>query len=194
MTDDYKALAVLTIPGTTARMMEPEGVDHQDHGGDDDASPTSTSTPSSSHSDQQPSEHPQSEHPQPEEQPLTPEEMLRSIATLPEKPTKAMRSLIDLPVVRVPNLREGKKQDLAIRPVNHEAALAQSRGHEAPTACEHCQRQRGVWIGCVIVPGYFRGACANCHYMGQGTRCSLRPGKLHFSSSWECSVSECALY
>lgn len=151
---------------------------------DNEHSPMSTSTPISAHSDHDNAAAdevidsgavPRSEHP-------NNEEGLQNIESLPQKPTKAMRSLINLSAVRVPQLREGKRQDLAIRPVNHEAALAQSRGQEALAPCDHCNRQRGIWVGCVVVPGYFRGACANCHYMGQGTRCSLRPGRLNQSS------------
>jgi hypothetical protein len=29
----------------------------------------------------------------------------------------------------------------------------------------------------VVVAGFLKGSCANCHYNGDGRRCSFRPGK-----------------
>ena len=41
----------------------------------------------------------------------------------------------------------------------------------------HCERGDGPWDQCIIVPGFFGGSCANCHYGGEGTHCSFHAGK-----------------
>ena len=76
-------------------------------------------------------------------------------------------------VVRPVRLRVSR--DLNIdRPSNRHAVMGQQRGTLAQTPCLTCQRQRGPFSECVVVPGLFHGACANCSYNTGGTMCSFR--------------------
>ena len=65
------------------------------------------------------------------------------------------------------------------RHANREAALAFSVGdlRTGTAACDRCQRNRGAFVGCVVVSGFFKGACANCHHGGEASKCSFRSGK-----------------
>lgn len=58
---------------------------------------------------------------------------------------------------------------------NVEALLSQATGPQVvpEQACNHCQRGHGLFASCVIVPGRLFD-CANCHWAGQGHRCSFR--------------------
>lgn len=44
--------------------------------------------------------------------------------------------------------------------------------------CVPCAGKRGrpggPWEECVVAVGFSGGACANCHYGGNSTRCSFR--------------------
>ena len=70
-------------------------------------------------------------------------------------------------------LRAGRTTTLT-RPTNLEAALGQATGQVAAQGCTHCAGGFGAWVVCVVVPGFFGGSCANCHYGSEGSRCSLR--------------------
>lgn len=61
------------------------------------------------------------------------------------------------------------------RSENVEALLAQATGAQVvpDQACNHCQRGQGLFTSCVVVPGRLL-ECANCHWAGQGHRCSFR--------------------
>jgi hypothetical protein len=73
-------------------------------------------------------------------------------------------------------LREGREIVLDKRAVNQEAAMAQLRGQVCADACEHCKKGSGPFESCVVLRGFFKGSCANCHYGSEGKRCSFRPG------------------
>ncbi|KAF2179672.1 hypothetical protein K469DRAFT_798433 [Zopfia rhizophila CBS 207.26] len=64
--------------------------------------------------------------------------------------------------------------NLAARPTNLEAALAQRSGTLAPAPCTACARGGGPFTTCVVVTSYLNGSCSNCHYSSEGARCSLR--------------------
>jgi hypothetical protein len=54
--------------------------------------------------------------------------------------------------------------------------LAYSRGQvkDDLQACRDCRRGRGPFKKCVILDGYFKKSCSNCHYSAEGMRCSFR--------------------
>jgi Protein of unknown function (DUF3716) len=81
------------------------------------------------------------------------------------------------PAARRPILRDENRQLLLSQQSNREAYLAQCVGVVSPTPCGHCAKDDGPWDQCVSVPGFLVGSCANCHYGGEGTRCSLRGSK-----------------
>ncbi|KAL2275335.1 hypothetical protein FJTKL_02131 [Diaporthe vaccinii] len=44
-------------------------------------------------------------------------------------------------------------------------------------ACDHCQKGRGPFAECVVVEGFAAGACGNCHWNSEGSRCDSHPSK-----------------
>jgi hypothetical protein len=96
-----------------------------------------------------------------------------ALPALPARPTQAMAALALLPPRRRPVLRAGRTTNPA-RPSNLEAELGQIVGQARNFQCAHCTRGSGVWTVCVVVPGFFHGSCANCHYGSEGARCSFR--------------------
>lgn len=89
------------------------------------------------------------------------------------KPTKA---IAQMELLRGVELRQGRDQINLFPPQNCEAALAYSRGQvrNGVLACLDCKRGRGPFVKCVILEGYLKGSCSNCHYSAEGARCSLR--------------------
>ena len=99
------------------------------------------------------------------------------------KTTSAQTVLAAAPATRVPVLRPSTGTPRAlnlVRPSNREAYLAQATGVVSAAPCGHCARGVGPWTECVVVAQLFGGSCANCHYGGEGVRCSLRPGKYFY--------------
>lgn len=84
-----------------------------------------------------------------------------------------MTRLAALPPLRAPALRAGRTTNPA-RPSNLEAEIGQMVGQVQPLGCTHCVGGSGTWTQCVVVPGFFGGSCANCHYGSEGSRCSFR--------------------
>ena len=66
------------------------------------------------------------------------------------------------------------------RSSNREAYLAQCVGAVQTASCKSCSKGHGPWKGCVVIAGYLKESYANCHYNGEGQRCSFRPGKSNF--------------
>jgi hypothetical protein len=94
------------------------------------------------------------------------------------KATRAFAGLSALPVLRSASLRASRPGALdLLRSSNREAYLAQCVGVASATPCKSCKKGTGPWVGCVAVAGFLRGSCANCHFGGLGSRCSLRSGK-----------------
>jgi hypothetical protein len=54
---------------------------------------------------------------------------------------------------------------------NTESWLAHSRGDPAPVPCRYCHKGKPKFEGCILLPGYFCGACTNCHINGEDSRC-----------------------
>jgi hypothetical protein len=93
------------------------------------------------------------------------------------KPSRAFTALSLLPSARAAEARSNKTLDL-LRPSNREAYLTQCVGAVSAAPCKSCSKGLGPWKQCCVAAGFLRGSCANCHYGGEGKRCSLRPGKL----------------
>jgi hypothetical protein len=100
----------------------------------------------------------------------------RRNTTLPE-PSRAFTALSLLRSACAAEARSSKTLDL-LRHSNREAYLTQCVGAVSPTPCKSCSKGLGPWKQCCVAAGFLRGSCANCHYGGEGKRCSLRPGKL----------------
>jgi hypothetical protein len=97
-----------------------------------------------------------------------------------KNPSRAFTALALLPSLRAAEARSDKTLDL-LRSSNREAYLVQCVGVLQATPCKSCSKGLGPWKQCCVVADFLRGSCANCHYGGEGKRCSLRPGKLfHF--------------
>lgn len=60
------------------------------------------------------------------------------------------------------------------RQQNAQAAQAYMRGDAANPPCISCSKGSGPFPICVTVADSLRGACASCHYGGEGSRCSFR--------------------
>jgi len=89
-----------------------------------------------------------------------------------------LRFIMNLPVEQVPVLRKtfnnSKAQNIPSYLIQATGALLSQQA-----ACERCQRQNGVYHGCVVsrdplVNQVFRGACAGCWYGRMGSKCTLR--------------------
>ena len=64
---------------------------------------------------------------------------------------------------------------IELRSSNQKAAvLGQRRGQVASSACAQCSAPSAKFHECVVVPGFFSGACCNCVYHYKGSSCSFR--------------------
>ena len=88
-------------------------------------------------------------------------------------PTRALTELHVLPAHRTPVLRPGRGITYN-KSQNAEAEIGQYVGQLAGRPCTHCAGGSGCWTECVVVAGFFRGSCCNCHYASEGSRCSFR--------------------
>jgi hypothetical protein len=57
------------------------------------------------------------------------------------------------------------------RRANYEALLIQATGELPEQECERCVSGWGPFTECVTSPIAGNGACGNCHYNSQGTKC-----------------------
>ncbi|PWY61667.1 hypothetical protein BO83DRAFT_462149 [Aspergillus eucalypticola CBS 122712] len=62
------------------------------------------------------------------------------------------------------------------RPSYINACLIQSRGSRLPAPCSRCHAHPGTMTfpSCRHLPGAWGGACANCKWSDQASRCSVR--------------------
>jgi Protein of unknown function (DUF3716) len=95
-----------------------------------------------------------------------------------KKTTGAITAFSQMRAARRADARTSKTLDLQ-RSSNREAYLAQCVGAVKTAPCKSCLKGQGPWQGCVVVAGFLKESCANCHYNGEGKRCSFRPGKFH---------------
>ncbi|KAI9733090.1 MAG: hypothetical protein M1834_003637 [Cirrosporium novae-zelandiae] len=100
---------------------------------------------------------------------------------LPSPPSRAMTALKEMDVVRPLVLRAHRQTArvtaLGSRRGYHQAesALGHVRGEEAKMPCEKCQKLRGPYAQCIILPGNVGfGACSNCHHESQSIHCTIR--------------------
>jgi hypothetical protein len=100
-------------------------------------------------------------------------ELALALPPIPEKPFAAFTGLVRLPSARRPELRPACEVINLTRMGNREAILAQSVGAPAPSPCGLCAKSGGPWTSCVVVTGFLRGSCANCHYGGSSVKCTL---------------------
>lgn len=65
------------------------------------------------------------------------------------------------------------------RHVNREATLIFSMKNLRieTAACDRCQRNRSAFVNCVVVFGFFKKTCVNCHYDDKANKCSFRSDK-----------------
>ncbi len=61
--------------------------------------------------------------------------------------------------------------------IQHEAALAYTRGNVADRWCKRCAAGDGNFPMCVVVKGEMEGACANCHFGRKKGKCSLHKSR-----------------
>jgi hypothetical protein len=109
-------------------------------------------------------------------------DLTQALPPVAKKPSAAFTSLARLLPTRRPELRRAKQDE--VRPArgvpnlsrmsNREATVAQSVGAPAPSPCGLCAKGGGLWTSCVVVAGFLRGSCANCHYGGNGFKCTFR--------------------
>ncbi|RHZ63994.1 DUF3716 domain-containing protein [Aspergillus thermomutatus] len=107
-------------------------------------------------------------------------DMAMDITCYEGKPSRAMEALGQKTAVREPVWRATYDPEESFnlgRFVNWEALQVQCIGAVTASPCEHCRRGYGPWAQCVMLQGYLRGSCANCHYNSDGARCSFRPPK-----------------
>ena len=100
---------------------------------------------------------------------------------LPATASAIMKTLKTRPVLRGVDLRiqAGRLRNPRYdgRNANWEAGLAQRCGQVASSPCSSCAGGYGCFTECVVLSGFFRGACANCHHGSTAVRCSFYNGK-----------------
>ena len=84
--------------------------------------------------------------------------------------TVQMRNLVQMRLVRPLQLRRAITVN---RQQNAQACIAYLCGTVEPKPCGPCSRGSGPFQECVTVEGSLLGACASCHYGGEGGRCTF---------------------
>jgi hypothetical protein len=93
---------------------------------------------------------------------------------------KLLYSLRNAPVVRHLQKNDATRAGFTTNKSENLIALyIQLSGKESSERCRPCAQLRGVWAQCVITSDALlqhstKGACANCYYNGQASRCSFR--------------------
>lgn len=98
---------------------------------------------------------------------------------LPPNASLTALRLAKMPIVRGLELRPKKTlRGLELGKANLEASLGQVRGH--PPVSGFCSRcvfgrcwMKGPFAECIVVPGFFAGACCNCRYNRDGSGCDF---------------------
>jgi len=84
--------------------------------------------------------------------------------------TMHMRNLIQMSRIRPLQLRRAVTVN---RQQNAQACMAYLCGKVERKPCGPCSRGSGPFRECVTVDGSLLGACASCHYGGEGSRCNF---------------------
>ena len=98
------------------------------------------------------------------------------IEILPTKASQALKNMVAMPWKRPVALRPNKEckfEPAARRNCNQEAALCQTRGDIREEPCVSCDKGKGIFAQCIVVPGEFGGACGSCRYNRKQAKCSL---------------------
>ena len=115
---------------------------------------------------------------------------LQALLPLPVWASSTARQIADLPRTRNSTLRAGRIAPRITTPAtsqirsNYEACLADQRGMPPPLQCKHCShpsRPGGPFTECVVLTGFFGGACTNCKVNNTASRCSLYTRMLYSS-------------
>jgi hypothetical protein len=88
--------------------------------------------------------------------------------------TNQMQNLLLVSVKRPIKVKRGISVN---RQQNAQAAQAYIRGDIASSPCTSCRKGAGPFPTCVVAPDCLLGACASCHYGGEGARCSFRKSR-----------------
>jgi hypothetical protein len=104
------------------------------------------------------------------------------------------RSLEMLPLARQLFIVWPKKRPLEIRKhhtvsvdrsVKLQACMAYTVGEVAKSPCDTCAKGYGVFPKCVIVDGFFKGACTTCHYRSHASSVLSELASLNTKSCFE---------
>jgi hypothetical protein len=106
-------------------------------------------------------------------------------AGMRHRTTVQMQLMVPMTEQRHLELRPGRMISFK-RQQNAEAAIGQLRGRLKKNACESCKGCSGPFTQCVVVRNALKGACANCHYGGEGRRCNFHES---FDSKSDGSLS-----
>jgi hypothetical protein len=107
---------------------------------------------------------------------------LQALLPLPHWASSTARRIADLPQTRNSILRAGRIAPRLTPPAtsqinsNYEASLADQRGSPPPRACRHClhaSRPGGPFTECIVLEGFFEGACTNYKVNNTASRYSL---------------------
>lgn len=103
-------------------------------------------------------------------------QLLRSSFLEEPRRSRALAALLALPDARHLEFRALDSNDLPnlVRMQNLEAAVGYTVGDLVQPQCTSCAAGHGQFLECVRVEGYLHGSCTNCHFGGEGARCSLR--------------------
>ena len=116
---------------------------------------------------------------------------LQALLPLPSWASSTARRIADLPITRNSSLRAGKTAPRLSPPAtsqitsNYEASLADQRGSLSYRPCTHCShpsRPGGPFTDCIVLAGFFDGACTNCKVNNTASRCSLYSRTLSYSA------------
>ncbi|RFU23796.1 hypothetical protein B7463_g12544, partial [Scytalidium lignicola] len=104
--------------------------------------------------------------------PPGPAAALPALLALPAHPTSAKHALAILPPLQESTVCEGCTLNTK-KPVNMEALLGFLVGYVNGQPYTYCTNGSGIWTEYVSVPGHFNGACTNCYYSNEESRCSF---------------------
>ncbi|KAL8745041.1 MAG: hypothetical protein Q9190_002790 [Brigantiaea leucoxantha] len=111
--------------------------------------------------------------------PTDPQLLQDLIEALAERSTDtAIKHVRQLPVKRQILLRDPQAKWQLSKLREKRAALIQTRGDVAASACFQCQANKGLFTQCVVLDGFIQGGCVNCFltrsHSDNSRSCSLR--------------------
>ncbi|KAE9372293.1 hypothetical protein N431DRAFT_536050 [Stipitochalara longipes BDJ] len=92
----------------------------------------------------------------------------------PTKSSTNLTKLEKLPILNEVIVRSTKLFKADVKRISREEGWAATeRGTIAEKACYECSKGRGPFTLCCVIEGMFKGACGNCQYGGNASRCSF---------------------